>query len=86
VETDQTALTDMYKSTRWFNAEPWLAVMTVIQLIDELELHRNLQNRPISPLVISSLNRKQPMQKQIKSTDRANYRYRQFTCRLIFIR
>jgi len=67
VETDQTVLTDMYKSTRWFNAEPRLAVMTVIQLIDELKLHRNLQHRCISS--VSSpifIQQETATQKQIK--------------------
>jgi len=44
VETgNKTVLTDMYKSTRRFNAEPRLAVVVVIQLVNELKLYRYLQ-------------------------------------------
>jgi len=41
---DQAALTDVYKSTGRLNTEPRLAVITVIQFVDELELHRDLQH------------------------------------------
>ena len=43
----------MNKSTWRFNAEPRLAVVTVIQLIDELKLHGNLQHRHITSLITS---------------------------------
>ena len=41
----EAALTDMYESTVWFNAEPRLTVVTVVQLVDELKLHRYLQQK-----------------------------------------
>jgi len=39
----QTVHTDMYESMRWFNAEPRLAVVIVIQLLDKLKLDWYLQ-------------------------------------------